>query len=63
MSLNNLSLRLYHMGLQEDAFQAIGEAVQLYQPLAADCLTAFNSSLQAIVEIRERVAAANANLF
>jgi tetratricopeptide (TPR) repeat protein len=45
MSLNNLSAHLSDLGRQEEALQAIQEAVEFYRRLAADRPAAFNPDL------------------
>ena len=50
------------MGCQEDAYNAIQQAVQLYEQLATKYPTVFNSYLQHVVRVREQITPVNVTL-
>ena len=50
------------MGRQEDAYNTIQQAVELYEQLATKDPTVFNSHLQHIVQVREQITPVNVTL-
>ena len=54
--------RLSNMGCQEDAYNAIQQAVQLYKQLTTKYPTIFNSYLQCVVWVRKQITPVNVTL-